>query len=63
MPHVECCELIVIESRDDAYQPVVMTVEDWDQLHREGGNCAVLIAERAIVTRQHLESVLAGPDE
>jgi hypothetical protein len=57
--HVGGRELIVIAPRDDQHQTVVLTVEDWDHLHYEGGNSATLIAEHAIASPQHLESVLA----
>jgi hypothetical protein len=59
--HVDCRELIVIASRDDQHEPVVLTIEDWDQLRRQGGDSAALIAERAIVSPQHLELALAEP--
>jgi hypothetical protein len=57
--HVGRRELIVIAPRDDQHETLVLMVEDWNQLHREGSNSAALIAERAIVSPQHLESALA----
>ena len=57
--NVDCRELIVIAPRDNQHQTVVLTIEDWDQLRREGGNSAALIAERAIFSPQQLESALA----
>ena len=53
------CELIVIAPRDQEHEPVVLTVEDWDELRRDGGNSAALVSDRAIVTRRRLDAVLA----
>jgi hypothetical protein len=51
--------LIVIAPRDQEHDTVVLTVEDWDELRRDGGHSAALISDRAIVTRQHLDAALA----
>ena len=61
--HVGRRELILIASRDDAHQPAVLTVEDWDELRHESRNPAALIAEHAISTRHQLESLIDSLNE
>lgn len=59
---VGSCELIVIASRDWRHRPVVLTLDDWDQIRHNGCNCAAaVVAEFAIVTPQRLDALVDGP--
>ena len=56
--HLSGHELVVIASRDDAHQPIVLTAMDWDQVRREDANRQQLLVERMICDADHLRVAL-----
>jgi hypothetical protein len=57
--HLGGRELILIAVRDEDHQPLVLTVEDWDEVRHDSRNRCALLTEYAISDRPHLEAALA----
>jgi hypothetical protein len=57
--HVSGHELVVIAARDEVHRPVVLTVDDWSAVRRDGRSPGALIALCAIVDRTQLVAVLS----
>jgi hypothetical protein len=51
-------ELVVIAARDDVHRPVVLTVDDWSAVRRDGRAPGALLARCAIVNRKRLAAAL-----
>ena len=51
-------ELVVIAARDDVHRPVVLTVDDWAAVRRDGSSPGALLARCAIVDRKQLAAAL-----
>lgn len=57
--HLQGCELVVIASRDDDHQPVVLTAEDWDAVRRASADQRrELLKACAIASHDQLVAVL-----
>ena len=52
--HLGGHELVVIAARDDVHRPVVLTVDDWAAVRRDGRSPGALLARYAIVDRTQL---------
>jgi hypothetical protein len=57
--HHDGHELVVIAGRDASHEPVVLTVEDWNRVRRDCCDRRVLLSERAIADRRHLEAAFS----
>ena len=51
-------ELVVIAARDEVHRPVVLTVDDWAAVRRDGRSPGALLARCAIVDRKRLAAAL-----